>query len=115
MIFIIRSGVQILSRPSSPILDSAQHAGQGMVPHAEAGAGRAVCGRPSRTPSACQAVGLPGHPALHRARPLVASRRQTYLWLVNGLVFYVLLFATGEWRRAGADQLGGVPQRRCRC
>ena len=30
------------------------------------------------------------------------------LWLLNGIVFYVLLFTTGEWRRVGSHQLVGV-------
>ncbi len=36
------------------------------------------------------------------------------LWLANGLIFAVLLFATGHWMRIVPDQLGGVPERALR-
>ena len=55
LIFIIRSGLQILSRPSAAVLDPAQHAGQGLVPDAEAGARPIRSGRRSRTRSPCPA------------------------------------------------------------
>ena len=56
-------------------------------------------GRPSRTRSRCpKHVGLPG------IRHSIGLARWWHLgvdvlWLANGLIFYVLLFATGEWRR----------------
>ena len=115
MIFIIRSGVQILVRPSAAVLDPAQHAGQGLVPDPEAGAGRSACGRPSRTRSACRGqVGLPG------LRHSIGLARWWHLgvdvlWLLNGVVFYVLLFATGQWRRLVPTSWERVSQRRCRC
>ena len=63
-------------RPSAAVLDPAQHPGQGLVPHPEAGSGRpAVDGeeglhQPARPGRAA------GHPALDRAGPLVAPGRE---------------------------------------
>lgn len=47
---------------------------------------------------------LPGHLGLPGIRHSIGLARWWHLgmdtlWLANGLVFYVLLFATGEWRR----------------
>ena len=33
------------------------------------------------------------------------------LWVLNGIVFIILLFATGQWMRIVPDQLGRLPQR----
>ncbi|MEJ7743793.1 MAG: molybdopterin-dependent oxidoreductase [Nocardioidaceae bacterium] len=70
MIFIIRSGRADPQRPPSAVLDPAQHSGQGLVPHPEAGAHRpAVDGeeglhQPARDRSVYRASGTPsGWPA----------------------------------------------------
>ena len=99
MIFIIRAGVQILS--DHPRLYWTRHSTPGRdwfriqkpVPDGSA------CGRPSRTRSACPVrSGCPG------LRHSIGLARWWHLgvdalWLLNGVVFYVLLFATGRWQR----------------
>ena len=65
MIFIIRSGVQILSDHPRLVLDAAQHARQGLVPRPEAGSERSVVDReaglhqPAAARSACPGSGTP--------------------------------------------------------
>ena len=99
LIFIIRSGTADPQRPSSAVLDPAQHPGQGLVPHPEAGSGRsAVDGeaglhQPARPGRAARASGTrSGWPAggISASTPCGCS---------TALVFYVLLFTTGQWRR----------------
>ena len=99
LMFIIRAGVQILA--DHPRLYWTRHcdAREGVAPDAEAGARRSACGRRSKT-----RITLPKHLGLPGLRHSIGLARWWHLgvdvlWLANGLVFYVLLFATGEWRR----------------
>ena len=61
-------------RPSAAVLDPAQYAGQGLVPHPKAGAGRAVVDREARLDQLARTDRSSGDSALHRPGPLVASR-----------------------------------------
>jgi thiosulfate reductase cytochrome b subunit len=98
MIFIIRAGVQILA--DHPRLYWTRHSTPGRewfrfqkpVP-------------PDPLWTAKQdSVGLPRHVGLPGLRHSIGLARWWHLgtdvlWLANGLVFYVLLFSTGQWRR----------------
>ena len=57
------------------------------------------CGRRSRTPSACRARSVCRASGTRSASPAGGISGCDSLWLLNGLVFYVLLFTTGQWRR----------------
>ncbi len=98
LIFIIRSGVQILT--DHPRLYWTRHSTPGRdwfrfqkpVPE-----------DPLWTAKE-DSISLPGQIGLPGIRHSIGLARWWHLgvnslWLLNGLVFYVLLFATGEWRR----------------
>jgi hypothetical protein len=60
-------------------------------------------------------VALPGQLGLPGIRHSIGLARWWHLgvdvlWLLNGAVFYVLLFATGQWPSHPADQLGRLSQ-----
>ena len=98
MVFIIRSGIQILA--DHPRLYWTRHCTPGKdwfrfqrpVPEDPLWTARQ------------DSVTLPKHLGLPGLRHSIGLARWWHLgsdmlWLANGLVFYVLLFATGQWRR----------------
>ncbi|MGI8680641.1 MAG: cytochrome b/b6 domain-containing protein, partial [Mycobacteriales bacterium] len=98
MIFIIRSGVQILS--DHPRLYWTRHStpGKDWFRIQEP-----VPADPLWTAKK-DSISLPGQVGLPGIRHSIGLARWWHLgidtlWLLNGLVFYVLLFATGRWRR----------------
>jgi thiosulfate reductase cytochrome b subunit len=98
MIFIVRSGVQIL----------ADHARLYWTRHCTPGRDwfrlqRPVPADPLWTAKQ-DSISLPKHVGLPGLRHSIGLARWWHLgvdvlWLVNGLVFYVLLFSTDQWRR----------------
>lgn len=116
MMFIIRAGLQILadhprlyvnagSRPDSEWLRL-----RGPVPP-----DRRDCNRPETVWTAKEdSVALPKHLGLPGFRHSIGLARWWHfsfdlLWLLNGVVFYVLLFSTGEWRRLVPTSLDVFP------
>ena len=98
MIFIIRSGVQILS----------DHPRLYWTRHSTPGRDWFRVQRPVPTDPLWTAkedsISLPGQVGLPGIRHSIGLARWWHLgtdtlWLLNGLVFYVLLFATPHWRR----------------
>ncbi|HEU5003948.1 MAG TPA: molybdopterin-dependent oxidoreductase [Actinomycetota bacterium] len=98
MIFIIRAGIQIL----------ADHPRLYWTRHSTPGRDWFRFQRPVPTDPLWTAkqdsVGLPRHLGLPGLRHSIGLARWWHLgvdvlWLVNGAVFYLLLFATGQWRR----------------
>jgi sulfoxide reductase catalytic subunit YedY len=98
LIFIIRSGLQILS--DHPRLYWTRHSTPGKewlrMQHA-------VPRDPLWTAKQ-DSISLPGQIGLPGLRHSIGLARWWHLgvdglWLLNGLIFYVLLFTTGEWRR----------------
>lgn len=98
MIFIIRSGIQIL----------ADHARLYWTRHCTPGTDWFRIQKPVPTDPLWTAkqdsISLPKHFGLPGLRHSIGLARWWHLgldvlWLVNGLVFYVLLFSTGQWRR----------------
>ena len=98
MIFIIRAGLQIL----------ADHARLYWTRHSTPGRDRFL--EPEPVPddplwtAKQDSVSLPRHLGLPGLRHSIGLARWWHLgtdvlWLVNGAVFYVLLFATGQWHR----------------
>lgn len=100
LVFVIRSGPQILSdqprlywtRHSTPSREWFRFRFQKPVP-----------ADPSGTATK-DFVTLPAQAGLPGIRPSIGLARWWHLgagtlWLLNGLVFYALLFATGQWRR----------------
>jgi DMSO/TMAO reductase YedYZ molybdopterin-dependent catalytic subunit/thiosulfate reductase cytochrome b subunit len=98
LIFIIRAGLQILA--DHPRLYWTRHSTPG----------REWLRMQHRVPNnplwraKQDSVTLPKHVGLPGIRHSIGLARWWHLgvdvlWLVNGLIFYVLLFATGEWRR----------------
>jgi len=98
MIFIIRSGVQILS--DHPRLYWTRHSTPGKDWfHIQ----KPVPADPLWTAKQ-DSISLPGQIGLPGIRHSIGLARWWHLgidtlWLLNGLVFYVLLFATPHWRR----------------
>ena len=99
MIFIIRSGVQILA--DHPRLYWTRHStpGPGLVPVPEAGPGRSPLWTAKQ-----DSVSLPGQVGLPGMRHSIGLARWWHLGTdvavaAQRLVFYVLLFSTGQWRR----------------
>jgi len=97
MIFIIRSGVQILS----------DHPRLYWTRHSTPGRDWFRIQKPVPTDPLWTAkkdsISLPGQVGLPGIRHSIGLARWWHLgidtlWLLNGLVFYVLLFATGQWR-----------------
>ncbi|HEU4363698.1 MAG TPA: molybdopterin-dependent oxidoreductase, partial [Mycobacterium sp.] len=110
MIFIIRSGIQILcdhprlyfSRNSTPGKDEWLRVGP------------PVPDDPYWTANA-DTVALPPQFGLPGFRHSIGLARWWHLgldtlWLLNGAVFYVLLFATGQWRRIVPTSWDIIPQ-----
>lgn len=98
MIFILRSGIQILS--DHPRLYWTRHSTPGKDWF------RFQKEVPTEGPWTAKqdSVSLPGQIGLPGLRHSIGLARWWHLgvdtlWLLNGLVFYVLLFATGHWRR----------------
>lgn len=98
MIFIIRSGIQILS--DHPRLYWTRHStpGRDWFRIQEP-----VPADPLWTAKK-DSISLPGQVGLPGLRHSIGLARWWHLgvntlWLLNGLVFYVLLFSTGQWRR----------------
>lgn len=97
MIFIIRSGLQILS--DHPRLYWTRHSTPGRDWFRIQ---RPVPEDPLWTAKQ-ESITLPAHVGLPGLRHSIGLARWWHLgtdvlWLLNGLVFYVLLFATGQWR-----------------
>jgi len=97
MIFIIRSGVQILS--DHPRLYWTRHSTPGRDWFRIQ---KPVPKDPLWTAKK-DSISLPGNVGLPGIRHTIGLARWWHLgidtlWLLNGLVFYVLLFATGQWR-----------------
>ena len=98
MIFIIRAGVQILS--DHPRLYWTRHSTPGRDWFRIQ---RPVPADPLWTAKQ-DSISLPGQVGLPGLRHSIGLARWWHLsadalWLLNGLVFYVLLFATGRWQR----------------
>jgi DMSO/TMAO reductase YedYZ molybdopterin-dependent catalytic subunit/thiosulfate reductase cytochrome b subunit len=98
LIFIIRSGVQILS--DHPRLYWTRHSTPGKDWFRVQ---KPVPAEPLWTAKQ-DSIGLPGQVGLPGIRHSIGLARWWHLgtdvvWLLNGLIFYVLLFATGQWRR----------------
>jgi len=98
MIFIIRSGIQILS--DHPRLYWTRHSTPGKDWFRIQ---KPVPDDPLWTAKK-DSISLPGQVGLPGIRHSIGLARWWHLgidtlWLVNGLVFYVLLFVTGQWRR----------------
>ncbi len=98
LVFIMRSGLQILS----------DHPRLYWTRHSTPGRDWLRIQRPVPTDPLWTAkqdsISLPAHVGLPGIRHSIGLARWWHLgtdtlWLVNGLVFYVLLFATGQWRR----------------
>lgn len=108
MMFMIRAGIQILA--DHPRLYWTRHSTpgrewlrmQGRVPE-----------EPLWT-AKDDSIGLPKHFGLPGIRHSIGLARWWHLgadvlWLLNGVVFYVLLFASGEWRRIVPTSLQVFP------
>jgi thiosulfate reductase cytochrome b subunit len=98
LIFIIRSGVQILT--DHPRLYWTRHSTPGKDWFRFQ---KPVPADPMWTAKQ-DSISLPGQVGLPGIRHSIGLARWWHLgvdtlWLLNGLVFYVLLFATGQWRR----------------
>jgi methionine sulfoxide reductase catalytic subunit len=98
MVFIIRSGIQILS--DHPRLYWTRHCTPGRDWFRIQ---KPVPSDPLWTAKQ-DSISLPGQVGLPGLRHSIGLARWWHLgidvlWLVNGLVFYVLLFATGQWQR----------------
>ena len=98
MIFIIRSGLQILS--DHPRLYWTRHSTPGKDWFRIQ---KPVPAEPLWTAKQ-DSISLPGQIGLPGLRHSIGLARWWHLgvdtlWLLNGVVFYVLLFATGQWRR----------------
>lgn len=98
MTFIIRSGIQILS--DHPRLYWTRHSTPGKEWFRIQ---KAVPPDPLWTAKQ-DSVGLPKHVGLPGIRHSIGLARWWHLgmdtlWLLNGLVYYVLLFSTDQWRR----------------
>lgn len=98
LIFIIRSGIQILS--DHPRLYWTRHSTPGKDWFRVQ---KPVPQDPLWTAKQ-DSISLPGQVGLPGIRHSIGLARWWHLgvdtlWLLNGIVFYVLLFATGEWRR----------------
>ena len=98
LIFIIRSGVQILS--DHPRLYWTRHSTPGKDWFRIQ---KPVPADPLWTAKK-DSISLPGQVGLPGIRHSIGLARWWHLgtdvlWLLNGLVFYVLLFSTGQWRR----------------
>jgi len=98
LVFIIRSGVQILS--DHPRLYWTRHSTPGRDWFRVQ---KPVPADPLWTAKK-DSISLPGQVGLPGIRHSIGLARWWHLgtdtlWLLNGLVFYILLFSTGQWRR----------------
>ncbi len=98
MLFVIRAGVQILA--DHPRLYWTRHSTPGK---AWLRMQKPVPADPLWTAKQ-DSISLPRHVGLPGLRHSIGLARWWHLgtdvlWLANGIVFYVLLFASGEWRR----------------
>ena len=108
MIFIIRSGRPDPHRPPPAVLDPALHPGTGLVPVPEGGAADPLWTAKQDSVNVPGRIGLPG------LRHSIGLARWWHLgadtlWLLNGLVFYILLFTTGHWQRLVPTSWDHVP------
>ena len=108
MVFIIRSGIQILA--DHPRLYWTRHSTPGRDWFRFQ---RPVPEDPLWTAKQ-DSVTLPGHVGLPGLRHSIGLARWWHLgsdvlWLANGAAFYVLLFTTGQWRRVVPTSLTVVP------
>ncbi len=108
MIFILRSGLQILS--DHPRLYWTRHSTPGKDWF------RFQKAVPTEGPWTAKqdSVSLPGQIGLPGLRHSIGLARWWHLgvdtlWLLNGLVFYVLLFASGHWRRVVPTSWDVIP------
>lgn len=106
MMFIMRSGLQILADHPRLYLNSGCQPGtEWLRMNDEVPADRLDKGDPPRVwTSKDDSVSLPkwlGIPGFRHSIGLARWWHLSFdlLWLVNGVVFYVLLFSTGQWRR----------------
>ena len=110
MMFIIRSGIQILVRSSAALLQSqqprpARTSGSGC----QAGAGRPAVDGQGRFGCATRSAGVAGDSPFHRTGSVVASwRRRLVAAQRRGLLRAVVRYRAMASHRA--DQLGRVPQ-----
>ncbi len=116
MMFIIRAGLQILADHPRLYLNSGSTPGtawlrlRGPVP-----ADRLDPADPARVWTAKDdSVSLPrwlGIPGVRHTIGLARWWHFTFdaLWLLNGIIFYVLLFATGQWRRIVPQSWDVIP------
>jgi len=98
LIFIIRSGIQILS--DHPRLYWTRHS----TPGSDWFRVQKPVPQDPLWTAKQDSISLPGQVGLPGIRHSIGLARWWHLgvdtlWLLNGIVFYVLLFATGEWRR----------------
>ncbi|MGI8679719.1 MAG: molybdopterin-dependent oxidoreductase [Jatrophihabitans sp.] len=108
LIFIIRSGLQILT--DHPRLYWTRHSTPGKDWFRIQ---KQVPSDPLWTAKK-DSISLPGQVGLPGLRHSIGLARWWHLgidvlWLANGVVFYVLLFATGEWRRVVPTSWSVVP------
>jgi sulfoxide reductase catalytic subunit YedY len=108
LIFIIRSGVQILS--DHPRLYWTRHSTPGKDWFRVQ---KPVPADPLWTAKR-DSISLPGQVGLPGLRHSIGLARWWHLgidvlWLLNGIVFYVLLFVTGQWRRVVPTSWAVVP------
>jgi methionine sulfoxide reductase catalytic subunit len=108
MIFIIRSGLQILS--DHPRLYWTRHSTPGRDWFRFQ---KAVPADPLWTAKQ-DSISLPGNIGLPGIRHSIGLARWWHLgidtlWLLNGLVFYVLLFTTGQWRHVVPTSWDVIP------
>ncbi|MDQ2795689.1 MAG: cytochrome b/b6 domain-containing protein, partial [Actinomycetota bacterium] len=108
LIFIIRSGIQILS----------DHPRLYWTRHSTPGRDWFRIQKPVPTDPLWTAkkdsISLPGQVGLPGIRHSIGLARWWHLgvvtlWLLNGLVFYVLLFSTGQWRRVVPTSWSVIP------
>jgi thiosulfate reductase cytochrome b subunit len=108
MIFIIRSGVQILT--DHPRLYWTRHSTPGMDWFRFQ---KEVPADPLWTAKQ-DSISLPGQVGLRGLRHSIGLARWWHLgtgvlWLLNGLIFYVLLFTTSQWRRVVPTTWDAIP------
>jgi thiosulfate reductase cytochrome b subunit len=98
MLFIIRSGLQILADHPRLTTDAS------CTPDTEWLRLRGPVPRDRLWTSKDDAVALPGQLGLPGIRHSIGLARwwhfsMDFFWVINGVVFYVLLFVTGQWHR----------------
>lgn len=116
MMFIIRAGLQILADHPRLYLDPGSRPGKEWFRmRAPVPAGRMDPAKPTEVWTAKDdSVALPRWLGLPGFRHSIGLARWWHfsfdlLWLINGVVFFVLLFATGQWERLVPRSLDVVP------